>query len=140
MHKAGAKGASRRFSPIRIGDATLKNEREANVRLTARAPDGPSSRRQFGDQRVAMVALDLDAIRINSSARSTTFLELSRERLEVFGRKPKPADDGDALAPAPLRLTADSYDAVRCFAWSALAADAFIDRTQAVRAAPADSR
>jgi len=108
------------------------------VPLTARTPDGPSSRRQFRDQRVAMVALDFDAIRIDSPTRAAALLELSRERLEVRSRKAKSAHDGDPLAPAPLRFAADSHDAVRCFARGALAAHACIERAQAVRAAPAD--
>src|ERR1700722_5821748 len=86
-----------------------------------------------------MVALDLDATRVDSPPRAAALLELSRERLEVRSRKPQSADHGDPLAPAPLRLAADSHDAARCFARGPLAADAFIERAQAVRAARADS-
>jgi len=87
-----------------------------------------------------MVALNFDAICIDSPARSTALFEFGGERLEARSCTPEPAYYGDALTLAPLRLAADSRDPIPCFPGCALAADAFAYRSQAVGTAPADAR
>jgi hypothetical protein len=87
-----------------------------------------------------MVALDLDAILIDSAARSTPLFELGGKCLKFLHCKAEPRDDGNTFASTSLCLAADSNDAVPHFAGAAVAADAFACGAQAIWAASADVR
>src|SRR5688572_613035 len=108
--------------------------------LAAGALRLPATADQLLDQAIAVIALDLDAAVAARAARAAAFLEFRRERVQFIRRQAEPRDDGNALALATLRLTADpDRAAARDLAGRALLANALADRAQTIRTPLADA-
>ena len=73
----------------------------------------PTAPGQFLDQPIPVISLDFDPAIDHGSARAAALFQFGRQLRESFCGQSNAADDGNALAFAALRFTADPHDAIR---------------------------
>src|ERR1700674_4549664 len=118
--------------PVSHGAYLARLQPKSATRLTAGFLGRPTQFDQFGDDCIAMIALNLNDALAHRTARAAALLELGRQRFDIGERQRQTGDGGNALSRPALDLASHAHGRGFGGTRNALGADAFADRPAAV--------